>query len=614
MALLALLSSRPLRAETPVVPPKDDAELEQRLQAILTEHEIAGMAAVIADRRGTRWTVGLGRSNVATGAGATPDTLFRVGSISKMFVALAALKLESEGKLSLDASVRALVPDVKFENPWESTDPVRVVHLLEHTSGWDDLHLREWAYSDPKPATLKEGLAYEPGSRVSRWRPGTRHAYTNSGPGVVAAIIEKITGRVFEEYVAETFFEPLGMSTASFLHTPETEQRLTRLYREDGRTEYPYVHFLVRPSGSLNASAREMSPFLSFLVNRGSIGDVRVLPAAALDRMETPVTYFGAQAGLKTGYGLHNATDLMEDGLVWHGHNGGLDGARAQLSYLAEEGVGFFFAMNGDDDGAFKEIGRQLRAAVGRDVKKPELPPVVKAAPGSGAYTGWYAMDNPRNEYTHFLVRLVAMAHAEADDDGLRVKSLFRKLRGAYVPVTPTLYRRPRDPVASVALLPDGPEGRIIQTTGATLKAIPTWMAWTQIVVVALGIVVLITTPLFALVWIPRKLAGRMKAVKHLSARLWPLLAVLALAGAGVVYWRGDDTDLGHRGLRSVAFTACTVFFAVFSVGSLIHVARVPRGEVNPAAHLHTWLSAVVLTVATLYLLYWGVIGIRLWA
>jgi CubicO group peptidase (beta-lactamase class C family) len=615
VALWMLLFTTPaLAGEEPLVPPKDDAELAQRLQAILAEHKIAGMSVVIADRRGTRWIAGLGKANVATGAAATPDTLFRVGSISKMFVALAALKLEGEGKLSLDAGVRALAPEVKFENPWEATDPVRVVHLLEHTSGWDDVLLREWAYSDPRPATLKEGLDYDPRSRTSRWRPGTRHSYTNSGPAVVAYVIEKVTGRVFEEYVAETFLKPLGMTTASFLLTPETEQRLTRLYRDDGVTEYPYFHFLMRPSGSLNASAREMSAFLRFLVNRGSVGDVALVPPAALERMETPATYWGARAGLKVGYGLHNASDLMEDGLVWHGHNGGLEGARAVLSYLPDPGVGFFYAINGDDDGAFRELTRLLRATVARDVKRPEPPPVVKAAAGSGAYTGWYAMDNPRNEYTHFVVRLVAMAHAEADDDGLHVKALFRKLRGDYVPVTPTLYRRLKDPVASVALLPDGPEGRIIQTTGATLKAIPTWMAWTQLLVVGLGLVVMVTTPLFALVWIPRKLAGRMKAVKHVSARLWPLLAVLALAGAGGIYMQADDLDLGHRGVRSVAFTACTLIFAVCSVGSLVHVARVPRREVNLAAHLHTWLAAVVLTVVTLYLLYWGILGIRLWA
>jgi CubicO group peptidase (beta-lactamase class C family) len=74
------------------------------------------------------------------------------------------------------------VPEVTFSNRWEATDPVRLVHLMEHTTGFDDIHLREYASNDPTPIALKEALAYGAASRVSRWRPGTRMAYCNSGP------------------------------------------------------------------------------------------------------------------------------------------------------------------------------------------------------------------------------------------------------------------------------------------------------------------------------------------------------------------------------------------------------------------------------------------------
>ena len=132
-----------------------------------------------------------------------------------MFVSLAILKLQEQGLVSLKDKVRDLVPEIEFKNPWSKTAPVLVEHLLEHTTGWDDIHLTEYALNDPA-LSLKQGLDYHPHSRTSRWMPGTRMAYCNSGPPVAAYIVEKITGQTFEDYVEEHFFQPMGMESMTF--------------------------------------------------------------------------------------------------------------------------------------------------------------------------------------------------------------------------------------------------------------------------------------------------------------------------------------------------------------------------------------------------------------
>ena len=186
----AVLILGPAFAAQPIVPARTHAELTARLEKILKENKVPGLSLALAEKDGSLWTVGLGKADVAAGTPATADTLFRVGSISKLFAGLSALKLVEEGRLSLDAPVHTLVPEVRFTNRWEQTDPVRVVHLLEHTTGWDNLHFKEYAHSDPRPATLAEGLAVGPESRTCAWRPGTRFSYCNSGPAVLAAIGE----------------------------------------------------------------------------------------------------------------------------------------------------------------------------------------------------------------------------------------------------------------------------------------------------------------------------------------------------------------------------------------------------------------------------------------
>jgi CubicO group peptidase (beta-lactamase class C family) len=188
-------------------------ELELSIRKILTETKTPAAGVSILTRDAVIWAAGIGKADVAANRDATPDTLFRIASISKGFVSLSVLKLQEEGKLDLQDTVRSHAPDVAFNNPWESTDPVRIVHLLEHTTGWEDLSPREFANSDPKPLTLKEGLDYNRKSRTSRWRPGTLFSYCNSGPDVAAYIVEKVTGLRFEDYVRQNFFVPLRMDT-----------------------------------------------------------------------------------------------------------------------------------------------------------------------------------------------------------------------------------------------------------------------------------------------------------------------------------------------------------------------------------------------------------------
>lgn len=146
-ALALLVCGVALRAAEPKQPPvpKTTAELEQAIRKVLAETKTPGAGVSIVSRDGVLWTAGIGKADVVRGRDVTPDTLFRIGSVSKSFVSLSVLKLEQEGKLHLTDTAHSLAPEIEFRNPWEATDPVRIVNLLEHTAGFDDLHLREYA-------------------------------------------------------------------------------------------------------------------------------------------------------------------------------------------------------------------------------------------------------------------------------------------------------------------------------------------------------------------------------------------------------------------------------------------------------------------------------------
>ena len=327
------------------------------------------------NRDGPVWVAGWGKANLETGRGADQDTLFRIGSVTKMFAGLAVLKLVEEGKLSLDDKVRDRAPDLAFENAWEETNPVRIAHLLEHTTGWDDLHVAEYIHEFSDTTTLKQCLDHHPDSRTSRWPPGARQAYNNIGPAVAAYIVEKVTGQRFEDYIEKEFFTPLGMASTSYFRTKLYDERGATLYL--GEVPQVYWQIIHRPSGSINSSARDMSKFVQFMVMRGSTADGPIVSEASIDRMETPTTLPGNAQGVLAGYGLTNYTSGHKAWRVaFRGHNGGVMGGLTELAYVRELGEGYAFMINNGNGAAQAEISGLLKDYLLRDAKWSD----VKAA------------------------------------------------------------------------------------------------------------------------------------------------------------------------------------------------------------------------------------------
>jgi CubicO group peptidase (beta-lactamase class C family) len=599
-------------------PAQSIPELQQQLEKILEETHTPGVSVAIVRRDGPEWMAGLGKSDVAANRPTTPDTQFRIGSTSKAFASLSILKLSNEGKLSLDDSVHKLVPEVWFENPWEATDPVRVVDLLEHTTGWDDMHLREYAKDDPS-LPLRDALDYDHHSRISRWRPGTRMAYCNSGPAVAAYIVEKVTGQKFEDYVSKNFFEPIGMKTATYFQP--TSGMLTSLYHADGKTTYPYWNVMYRPAGSINASAKDMAAYVQFYLNRGTVNGVQVIPAASIDRMEMPTRTWAAKEGLKAGYGLSNYWSINE-GFVYHGHDGGVAGGLTEMAYMPDNGVGYFYSINAANGDAFGKIGETIRAYLTRNLQKPAPPPVATLSANGTAYAGWYQPDSTRSELTHFLERLLGIAHVSLDDGKLLISSLGER-NHAFVPVTDTQFRSvPKkgfpSPIATVELLTPNVEGQFIQLGSgmSTIKRIPALLAISEIILTCWFVLAVVLVLLYAPFWILGGLSKKRRRPAERGMRLWPLIAVLSLIAVVVIFSVASDDlipRMGNLTAWSASFFLATVVYALATLAAVVSLWRAPREGVRTGVRRFSMVVILALLVAAAYFAYWGIIGLRTW-
>jgi CubicO group peptidase (beta-lactamase class C family) len=595
-------------------------ELRQQLEKVLKDTHTPGVSVAIVHRDRPEWVAGLGTADVASGRATTADTLFRIGSASKAFASLSILMLADQGKLSLDDPVRKLAPDVWFENRWEATDPIRVVHLLEHTTGWDDMHLREYA-KDAAGMSLREGLDYDHHSRTSRWRPGTRMAYCNSGPPVAAFIVEKLTGQHFEDYVEQNLFHPIGMKTATyFASAPGTA---TTLYHNDGKTPYRYWNILLRPAGSINASANDMAAYVQFYLNRGAVSGKQLVPASDIDRMEIPKSSWAAQDGMKAGYGLSNYWSV-EDGFVYHGHDGGVEGGLTEMAYMADYNAGYFFSINSGNGDAFNKLAKAIRAYITNKLQRPSLPAAAPLPTVAAQYAGWYVPDSPRVELTHFLDRLVGVTCLRFKGGNL-VLDLLGAWNDTYVPVEGTQFRHvPKkkddapDPVATFELLTPNGEGRFVQAGfGTTMKRNPTWLAIAQIVATIYVLLSMVAILVYAPFWILGGLSKQRRRPSERGLRIWPLIAVLSLiAFVGIIIVSSDDLieRLGNLTGWSAAVFLTTVVFGLATLGSAISLLRTPAENVRHGVRRFSLIVTMALLIAVAYLAYWGIIGLRTWA
>jgi len=323
---------------------------------------------------------------------------------------------------------------------------------------------------------------------------------------------------------------------------------------------------------------------------------------------------------MKTGYGLSNYWSI-DEGFVYHGHDGGVDGGLTEMAYMPDHGVGYFYSINSGNGDAFEKIGKAIRAYITNKLEKPALPAAAALPANAADYEGWYEADSPRVEVAHFLERLTRLNRVRMQDGKLVISSL-REMHDTYVPVTGSQFRHEHkedsDPVASLELITPNADGRFIQNgLGDTMKKIPTWFAITEILAVAWFVIAVFCIVIYAPFWMLGGLFKARRRPAERAMRFFPLLSVLSLvAFVGTFILSVDDliTRLGNMTAYSVSLWATTLFFAITALAGALVALRSPEEGVRRGVRRFSIFVSLPLLIAAIYLTYWGIIGVRTWA
>jgi len=380
---------RPFVEATP-----DYAEAARALEAMIererTQKGLTALSIALVDGDDVVWARGFGER--AEGVPATAETVYRVGSVSKMFTDIAVMQLVERGTIDIDAPVHDYVPDFSPTN--DTPTPITLRQLMSHRAGI----VREpptGHYFDDTGTDLATTVRSLDGT-PQIYPPTARTKYSNAGIAVVGYALERTQGAPFAEYVKRSVLEPLGMDRSAFTPEPEIVGELARasMWGFD-RDLFPAPTFELgmAPAGSMYSTVLDLSRFMSAAFRRGEGERGRILDPETLEAMWEPQF---ADAGSTSGYGFGFAVG-ERFGQRWLGHGGAIYGFSTQLSFLPEAGLGV--AVVSAVDGTNTVVERiadaalQLMLAARHDEPLPTAPlrgtePVTPEL--ARALEGWY--------------------------------------------------------------------------------------------------------------------------------------------------------------------------------------------------------------------------------
>ncbi|GAA2264905.1 hypothetical protein GCM10009853_017810 [Glycomyces scopariae] len=334
-----------------------DAWLDATLPGMLEDSGVAGAAVAVVGDGQVLTTRGFGYADTASGAEVDPaDTLFRPGSVSKVFTATAVMQLVESGDLDLDEDVSAYLD---FEIDRNYPEDVTLRHLLTHTAGFEE-RIAGLIGVEGTEVDLRDSLATDPPEQV--FRPGTTPSYSNYGNSLAGYIVERVSGVPFDDYIAEHLLRPLGMDSSSFAQPlpADLADRMSSGYADSGGEAQPFEYVGTPPAGALSATADDMAQFMLAQLGTRSDG-VELLSAATREEMFTPALesdslaeFAGAQR-MTLGWFQED-----QNGHRIVGHGGDTNWFHSHLNLYPDDGAGIFVSFNSSGTEGYETLG--LRA------------------------------------------------------------------------------------------------------------------------------------------------------------------------------------------------------------------------------------------------------------
>ncbi len=303
----------------------------------MAKNEITGISIALIDDQKVIWQQGFGYADLENKVPASPETIYRAGSIAKLFTAAATMQLAEQGKLDIDQPLVAALPEFSIRTRFPNTAPVTPRNIMCHHSGLPSNFLQGLFVRDPDRF---DSVVNNIQDEYQAFPANYVFSYSNLGMALLGAAIQKVSGEPFDSYMDRRFFQPLGMTQSSFVPRP-----ITKAY--DRNKEIEVFSMRDMPAANLLSNVVDLGQFLKMQFADGKAGQQQVLtPASAREMVRIQNKGFPLTFGQYVGLGwMMSGIDVPGGGAV-ASHGGSLPDSHSMMAMLPEHKLGVVVLSN----------------------------------------------------------------------------------------------------------------------------------------------------------------------------------------------------------------------------------------------------------------------------
>lgn len=379
----------------------------------------------------TFWSQAFGFIDLENRIPATPEHIFRMGSITKVFTTTAVMRMVDQGLVDLDKPFKQYIPEFEVRSRFGNSQPITVRHLMNHQSGLPKEFLYNY-FPETQFSNFSELLAGLKNIFVA-YPPGNMYKYSNLGIDLLGLLIERISGLTYAGYMQKEFFIPLEMSSSSMLLNAEVRQKIATGYFADYKTRQLKKARLYDiggvPSGNLYSTAQDLNKFLLFHLQGGEVGGRQLIRRETLQEMYLD-RYPNPRNIEKVGcaWDLDKLALPAEAGMQIS-KMGGVDGFNSLFGALLERGLGVSVAVN--TDGGEYICKKVIQAALSEmlEIERKDLPSLTPKKEKVESKTDKPVLDQANRQVYQGRYGSIAIYFDIADEaDGLNLLLFGQKI------------------------------------------------------------------------------------------------------------------------------------------------------------------------------------------
>ena len=590
-----------------------EAFLDGLIEAHLKDKHIAGATLSVVRDSQLLFAKGYGWADKKNKIKVDPErTLFRIGSISKMFVWTSIMQLYAEGKVDLDADINQYFE--AFQVPEAFDQPITLKHLMTHTPGFEDYIIGLFSDDPAKVKALDEILKKEMPARV---RPPGKHAsYSNHGTGMAAHIVERASGLEWNAYVEKNIFEVLGMENTTFRQPlPEAlAGDMSKGYFFSGGEfqEKDFEYVPLAPVGAVSSTATDMAKFMIAHLQLGSFENAVVLDSTTASTMQNTIVFQHAPNTNPMRYGF---MDVSQNGQKIIGHGGDTFWFHSLMALFPEHQIGIFLSFNSQGGGGtYLDV---LEAFVDRYFPEEVKPSDISLDKATlEAFEGQYRA----NRYPHKRFTKIAAAMGStkitATDEG-KIKLWDGATVTYYVPIDSMTFRE-EDTSNTIAFERDE-NGEISHffygsISIMAMERIPVLESpglQSSLLIFVLGVMVF-TLLVWPLIYFLRRKYRLNPQIQLPPEYKWiAASAIIIYALIPLFLFGSDPTKIALGMTFGIKFGLfLTIVFALITLLVFYFMIKTLRNKrINGAGKFHYFLLSLAFLLATLQLYQWNLLG-----